>query len=186
MKEDGGPAPKRRTADLLIGRHSIPGATYFITWCEAARTPRLTLPHITANLKAAMEQASAKGDFSPIAATVMPDHVHLLGVLGARLSLSRVLGKLKTSASGALVLAQLRWQENFYDHRLRQADELEPFARYIFLNPYRAGLLPLDETWPHWWRWGDTRFQFEEFVARDGRVPAAWLGESAPDGAADR
>ena len=48
----------------------------------------------------------------------------------------------------------LEWQENYYDHRRRRENECEPFARYIFLNPYRAGLISLYARWPSWWRWG--------------------------------
>ncbi|MEO6245378.1 MAG: transposase [Opitutaceae bacterium] len=185
MTTIAGAPPNRRTADLLLGRQSVPGASYFITWCEAARIPRLTQPEITSSLWATLEHSAAQSDFSPIAATIMPDHIHILGILGARLSLPRLIGKWKRQTGEVLGAKKLRWQENFYEHRLRRPEELEPFARYIFLNPHRARLLRLDESWPHWRRGTDTRFQFEEFVARDGRVPAAWLGEPDPPGASD-
>ena len=177
--------PTRRTADLLLGRQSVPGAIYFLTLCEATRTPRLTQPAIASAVRVALDQFHVRGDFSLIGAVVMPDHVHLLATLGPRLSLPRAIGKLKAMTRDALDEGGLHWQENFYDHRLRRADECEPFARYIYLNPYRASLIRLDETWPHWWRWGDTRFQFEEFVARDGKVPGPWLDEPTPPGSAD-
>lgn len=177
--------PARRTADLLLGRRSVPGSTYFLTLCEASRKPSLTQPVIVSSVKAALDQGHERGDLPLIAAIVMPDHAHLLATLGLRLSLPRAIGKFKATTRNALSAAGLQWQENFYDHRLRHAEEVEPFARYMFLNPYRAGLLRLDETWSSWWRWGDLRFQFEDFVSRGRTVPGPWLGESAPLGSSD-
>ena len=127
-------SPSRRTADLLIGRRSVPGAVYFLTLCEAKRFPRLTTPAIALSLREALSELHRCGDFSLVAATVMPDHVHLLGRLGPRLSLSRTVGKLKTITKPFLVETGARWQENFYDHRLRDETTLEPFARYIHLE----------------------------------------------------
>jgi REP element-mobilizing transposase RayT len=185
MEMNSSPRPTRRTSDLRIGRQSLPGATYFLTLCEARRQLGFTDPPLVSDLKEALEALHLVNDFSLIAASVMPDHLHLLGVLGARLSLSRAIGKLKAQTRAHLRARGLQWQENFYEHRLRGDDELEPFARYIFLNPYRAALLPLNATWPHWLRRGDIRFQFEEIVDRAHAVPAAWLGEPDPAGASD-
>jgi REP element-mobilizing transposase RayT len=177
--------PVRRTGDLRLGRVSIPGATYFLTLCELKRRPNLSSPSLAPELKAALDQTHASGDFTLIAATVMPDHVHLLGKLGRRLSLSRTVGKFKHMTRAALAHCSLAWQENFYDHRLRTTQEVEPFVRYVFLNPYRAGLIGLRETWPWWWRWGEVRFEFEEMVRQHDGVPAEWMAEKPPDGTED-
>lgn len=177
--------PGRRTADLLIGRVSVPGAVYFLTLCEAKRLPRLTTPAVAAAMREALNQLQQCGDFLLVAATVMPDHVHLLGRLGPRLSLSRVVGKLKSVTRRPLSDAGACWQENYYDHRLRDENKLEPFARYIFMNPYRAKLTERDKSWPFWMHWGDTRFQFEEAINSAGIVPAPWLEETPPEGTSD-
>lgn len=165
--------PIRRTSDLLIGRQSIPGARYFLTICEAKRRPSFLAPPVTIAFKHALDRLHASGDFSLTAATVMPEHVHLLGVLGRPLSLSRLMGKLKASTHRVLRPLGLAWQENYYDHRLRHEDDLEPFARYIFLNPYRAALSPITSPWPQWWRWGELPFEFQAMVAQTGTVPRA-------------
>ncbi|MCX6956647.1 MAG: transposase [Verrucomicrobia bacterium] len=184
---DPRPRPlKRRTTDLLIGRTSVPESVYFITLCEARRRPGLDHAQIAAPIKATLDELACSGDFALIAATLMPDHLHLLGTLGHRLALSRVIGKLKSLTRTPLAEMDRRWQENYYDHRLREATFCEIFARYLFLNPYRTGLLPLTECWPHWWRWGDVRFEFEALIEGNGhRVPAPWIGEPDPEGAAD-
>ena len=179
------PHPTRRTSDLLIGRQPIPGARYFLTLCEVRGRPGLVDPNVAQELKHSLDRIHTSGDFSLVAATVMPDHVHLLGILGQRLSLSRVVGKFKVDTHRSFRSHALAWQENYYDHRLRHEHEFEPFARYEFLNPYRAGLIPLNDQWPSWWRWGDLRFEFEAMVAQSDGLPRSWLGESDPEGAVD-
>ncbi len=115
----------------------------------------------------------------------MPNHIHVLGTLGERLALNRMVAKLKAGTRTVLGSRGLAWQENYVEHRLRNDTDLEPFARYIFLNPYRGNLLRLAGRWPHWWRWGELRFEFEAMVAQAGSVPPAWLGESDPLGVSD-
>jgi hypothetical protein len=54
---------------------------------------------------------------------------------------------------------RLKWQENYYDHHLRPREKLLPIFLYVFLNPYRAGLLRSNEKWPWYecseddWAW---------------------------------
>ena len=149
------------------------------------RRPGLHSPPVATAIRKSLDTLHVAGDFRLIAATVMPDHIHVLGTLGHRLALKSVIAKFKTLARSTLAAEHLVFQPNFYDHRLRHDDPKEAFARYIFLNPYRARLIPFDATWPHWWRWGDLRFDFESIFAQTGRIPAPWLDEPGPAGAAD-
>ena len=177
--------PVRHTEDLRIGRRSIPGARYFLTLCEVKRRPGFTVPRIAEALRAAVEECHASGDFTLRAATVMPDHIHLLGTLGSRLSLHRVVGKFKARTRDTLRQRALEWQDNFYDHRLDPDDDAEPYALYLFLNPYRAGLLNSDQPWTHRWRWGEVRFRFETMLTEGGGAQPEWLDRPAPEGARD-
>ena len=43
----------------------------------------------------------------------------------------------------------IRWQKNFFDHRLRSDESWDEKAAYIRNNPVRAGLLPEGQTWPY-------------------------------------
>lgn len=61
----------------------------------------------------------------------MPDHIHLLFSLGSRLSLSQVIQKFKSKTKQALNSHDLKWQANFFEHRLRPDVEMEQFALYI-------------------------------------------------------
>lgn len=89
----------------------------------------------------------------------MPDHVHVLLLLGARLSLSKAVQRLKAKTSARLRLASIGWERGFYDRQLRPDDDRLAIFLYIYLNPYRAGLLPDAAQWPHYycraeeWKW---------------------------------
>jgi REP element-mobilizing transposase RayT len=43
-----------------------------------------------------------------------------------------------------------RWQEGFHDHALRREEDLRDIARYIVLNPVRAGLVRNIREYPLW------------------------------------
>jgi REP element-mobilizing transposase RayT len=105
----------------------------------------------------------------------MPDHLHVLATLSGRLSVGQVIGKFKVLAKPALALADIRWQENFHEHRLRPEDVPGNYARYIFLNPYREKLISRCEDWPFWSKAGDVDFDFIHQLDAGGRPPEEWL-----------
>jgi hypothetical protein len=53
----------------------------------------------------------------------------------------------------------LRWQRGYFDHRLRPDEDRLPVFLYLYLNPYRAGLLATSDLWsgyycrPDDWAW---------------------------------
>ncbi len=116
-------------------------------------------------------------------ATVMPDHVHSVFTLGNVLTLSQTQGKFKALTRYRLEEVGLVWQDNFYDHRIRHNALLEPFARYVYLNPYRKRLIALDESWPGWVLNRHYRPEFMEHLNEGIFPPAAWvnLPESVED-----
>ena len=166
------PWPVRRTEDLRRGRTSSPSARYFVTCCAIRPCRTLTEPPLAAVILDFLQSLSTAGDIALLAATVMPDHLHVLLTLGGRLRLSRVIGKFKTQTRPAMLAHDAAWQANFFEHRLRPDEDAEPYARYVFMNPYRAGLLPRTEPWP-WWR-AEADFEFLRLLP-EGHPPAAWM-----------
>ncbi|MBI4624983.1 MAG: transposase [Verrucomicrobia bacterium] len=79
---------------------------------------------------------------------VMPNHLHALFTLGAKASLSECLRLFKGRLSPALRKHQLSWQDGYHDHRMRPDEDRLPVFMYIFLNPYRGGLIAAAEKWP--------------------------------------
>ncbi len=87
---------------------------------------------------------------------IMPNHVHL--AITPRVSVPRILNTLKTaSAKRANLLlgrtGQRFWQEESYDHLVRNVEEFGKIARYIENNPVRAGLAasPEEYRWSSAW-----------------------------------
>lgn len=112
-----------------------------------------------------------------VAATAMPDHVHMLFVLGERLQVGQVIGKIKTLARKQ-TNADWRWQDESFEHQLRLNDSLEDYGFYIFMNPYHAGLCRLSERWPGWICPRPESFLFLAHLEDNQAVPEEWLERS--------
>ena len=79
---------------------------------------------------------------------LMPDHLH------AFMSFPRD-GNLRSSISQwkryVARQAGVRWQRDFFDHRLRNDENYVEKAHYIRMNPVRKGLCGDWKDWPHVW-----------------------------------
>lgn len=88
-----------------------------------------------------------------LAFVVMPDHLHWLFEL-EHSSLDRVVGGVKARAAAevhAQGLASMPlWQRGFHDHALRKDEDVAATARYVVLNPVRAGLVRRVGDYPLW------------------------------------
>ena len=95
--------------------------------------------------------------------TVMPDHVHVLlcpvRTEGGWVALPRIVGGLKGwmahQINRMLGRRGTLWQDETFDHVVRGPKEFGQIARYIWMNPFRAGLVDNPAHWP-WW--GNGRF----------------------------
>jgi len=167
--------PNRRGHEALR-RHrvSTPGANYFLTLCCEPRTPVLTATGIVDDLRTEISAIEVACYWTVRGAVIMPDHLHLLVGLGEALPLGRVVARLKTKTRPALIARSVTWQDNYFEHRLRPEDSCADVLRYLHLNPYRAGLLPAGEIYPHFWLGEEERGWFTALLD-DGRPLATWL-----------
>ena len=159
---------------MHIGRLSAVGAVYFVTFVTAARAPWLGVPVAANAMCEALRNWHLEGDGSVLAATVMPDHVHVLLILGSRLEVGRCVSRWKTVGRRAAGYAG-GWQRDFWEHRVRDNERFEDYGLYMFLNPYRAGLAGSGEPWPWWWAPDPARFQFIGLLDPTGGPPAEWI-----------
>ena len=172
-------ARARRTSRLSYGRVSLPDARYFLTLCAVRPSRALTEPEVAHAIADTLLAMQAEGDWLGACSTVMPDHLHLLGRLGARLSLGQIVGKLKALTKSLLTAHKTGWQANFFEHRLRPDEPWDCYAFYVFLNPYRTSLIDAHQAWPWWWRSSDVSFDFESMLRPDGTPPDEWVGWDA-------
>ncbi len=93
--------------------------------------------------------------------TIMPDHVHVilkpLQRDGRVEPLGRIMQSIKgwTARQSNMLIGRrgAMWQDESYDHIIRDQDDYEEKARYIWRNPVTAGLVEDPEKWP-WWGHG--------------------------------
>jgi len=88
-----------------------------------------------------------EGKVETLGYVVMPDHLHWLMVLQEG-ELSEVVRLLKGRAAHAIGKAV--WQANYYDHAVREDEDIRKLARYIIANPLRAGLVERIEDYSLW------------------------------------
>jgi putative transposase len=86
-----------------------------------------------------------------LAFVVMPNHVHLL--LKANVPLQKITQSLKgfTAFQAHKVLGRRGepfWQDESFDHWVRNPVELNKILHYIENNPVTAGLVPHPQDWP--------------------------------------
>ena len=104
----------------------------------------------------------------------MPDLLHLLMTSLGRLKIGQVVARIKVKTRSSTTAIGLRWQCNYYEHRLRPGEAIEEVVRYIFLNPYRAGLIPQNANYPHFWL-GENETEWFQPTLNDDRPFSEWL-----------
>jgi REP element-mobilizing transposase RayT len=166
--------PRRQTERLHFGRVSAKGAVYFVTFVTANRTPWLATAAPATAVLGAIRAWHEEGDGAVLAATVMPNHVHVLCVLGDRLDVGRCVSRWKTVGRRESGYAG-EWQRDFWERRVRDDESSEDYALYILLNPYRAGLAKRGEAWPWWWAPTPERFMFSTMLGPRGEPPEEWI-----------
>ncbi len=90
---------------------------------------------------------------------LMPDHLH--GII----AFPREPGIKTTINEWKKYLARehgVKWQRDFFDHRLRDHHQLEEKTSYVLMNPVRWGLCERAEDWPWVYR------------PKDSRLPPSW------------
>jgi len=168
-------AKEGQLSALRKGRVSIAGARYFVTVVTSDRQHGLNRYELWSKFL----ELAARDAADVWAAVFLPDHLHVFFVLPEDDTVGRVMRSLKGPLTPLMRDAGLRWQKNFFEHRLRSNEMSEPYMRYMFCNPYRAGYLNCDKKWPFW---AITSPQAKWFVEKfPKQLPEAeWLSESAP------
>jgi putative transposase len=134
--------------NLRKGRCSEPGRIYHVTSTTRDREPVFDDFLMARRLINLLFEQQGYGHADTLAFVVMPDHLHWLLQLQGGRSLSEVVGSVKSLSSRAE--GRPIWQSGFHDHALRVDEDVRDAARYIVLNPVRAGLVERVTDYPHW------------------------------------
>ena len=131
-----------------MSRCTEPSPLFFVTFNADRRYYEATgdsapLAKAAKTIVETAKMRHAKGDWRIGILTVMPDYVHLIARNGA-MPIKRVVTALKRYSAR---ICGIRWQRDFFDHRIRDADDLRNKADYIRMNPVAKGLCAKAEDW---------------------------------------
>ena len=122
--------------------------TYFITInCQERGRNQLALPHVAEALFDTVRHRQANFLWWPYLFLLMPDHLHaLLSFPPSNKPIKLIVSKWKEWTAKQL---GLKWQDDFFEHRMRREESRREKADYILANPVRAGLVARGDEWPY-------------------------------------
>ena len=164
-------------------RSDTTGGTYFFTVNLAERNADTLVRHV-GDLREVIKKVKATHPFSVVAMVVLPEHLHAIwrlppGDAGypTRWSLlkagfSRRLDKPERLRPSRLAKRERGiWQRRYWEHQIRDAQDLERHVAYIHFNPVKHGWVKRPVAGPH--------STPQAYIAR-GMAAPDW-GECAPD-----
>lgn len=163
---------------VFYRRSQIANAPYFLTLTLRDRRSSLLVNHIAA-LRTAFRETQRQRPFNTLAVVVLPEHLHWLCTLpesdadfSTRVRLIKRSFTLRLLDSGVALQRDARgeyqlWQRRFWEHTIRDDDDLQRHVDYIHFNPVKHGLVSAAKDWPH--------SSFHRFV-RQGLLDEDWGG----------
>ncbi|KJZ37759.1 REP-associated tyrosine transposase [Pseudomonas fluorescens] len=138
---------------LRKARFSESGRIYLLTAVAHQREPVFAdwrLGRLVVDQLRCADETSA---VTSLAWVVMPDHLHWLLELHNG-TLAELMCRIKSRSSRSINLmrgdGRRLWQRGYYDRALRRDEDLKDAARYIVMNPLRAGLVKRVGDYPLW------------------------------------
>ena len=167
-------------------RAIIAGGTFFFTVVAYRRQPILCDEAIRVALREAVLSVRRAKPFTIDAWVLLPDHLHCVWTLppddddfSGRWSLiksavSRAVGDQYRrsewlNASKLKHRAATIWQRRFWEHCIRDENDLQRHIDYLHFNPVKHGLVTSVADWPH--------STFHRFVEK-GKYQMNWAGSA--------
>jgi putative transposase len=171
-------------------RNYVPGGTYFFTVVTHLRRPMLTDELARTCLRHAVDKVRHDWPFEIVAIVLLPDHLHTIWSLPAgdanyslrirrikedftREFLARGGTELPQSASRAAHAQRGVWQRRFWEHTVRDEEDLKRCVDYIHWNPKKHDLVASVRDW----KWST----FHRFV-KAGEYGLDWGGTDPTPG----
>ena len=163
----------------IYRRTKIAGGTFFFTVTLADRSSDLLVVEVD-RLRRVYKDIGERRPFRTIAICILPDHLHAIWTLpdgdvdfSTRWNLiksgfSRGLSAKARSKSKAARREKGIWQRRFWEHAIRDDNDLTRHVDYIHFNPVKHGLVTRVRDWPH--------SSFQRYAAR-GDLPDDWGGD---------
>ena len=143
-------------------RSKTPGATWFFTVNLLQRQGNDLLVRHIDRLRQCVAEEKARRPFQILAWVVLPEHMHWLWRLPADdADFSTRRRRIKTAFSKGLPATEYRspvrlakgergiWQRRFWEHQIRDQEDLARHMDYIHFNPVKHGWCAAPANWPH-------------------------------------
>jgi len=170
-------------------RSYIEGGTYFFTVVTYNRLPILTTDVARVLLRSAWLDVRKRFHFTTIAVCLLPDHLHCIWSLPDGYANDSVRWKEVKRLFTKGYLAQVGpggtrnetrmkrneaaiWQRRFWEHTVRDQEDLNRHMDYVHYNPVKHGLVERVVDWP----WSS----FHRYV-KVGYYEADWGGTVGPE-----
>jgi len=149
-----GKITKSHGCSLRLGRISERERPYLVTTVTHNRDDRFNDLYCARAVISQIRDQDSAGRCETLAWVLMPDHLHWLFVLKCD-DLSSLIGRFKQASSAEVnrlsgSVGQTVWQRGFHDRAVRRGEDIKAMARYIVVNPLRAGLVDNIGEYPHW------------------------------------
>jgi putative transposase len=139
----------------------VAGGTYFFTVVAHDRGDDLLVRHVE-GLRRAIATVRRTRPFEISAAVVLPDHLHMIWRLppgdadfstrwaGIKACFSReVPVDPRAGHQRRGKRERCLWQRRYWEHLIRDEDDLGRHIDYVHYNPVKHGLAPSPAAWPH-------------------------------------
>ncbi|MRS13517.1 transposase [Enterobacteriaceae bacterium RIT691] len=157
-------------------RYYINGGTWFFTVNLKDRHADLLTRHIS-SLREAVQTVKQAKPFVIDAWVVLPEHMHCIWTLPENdADYSGRWRDIKKRFTRALKGNGI-WQPRFWEHAIRNENDLRRHMDYVYLNPLKHGWVQRVQDWPY--------SSFHRDV-RKGIYPVDWAGDVAEFSAGER
>jgi putative transposase len=141
-------------------RNLLKGGTYFFTLALQNRKTKYLIDHID-SLRIAMKKTRQKMPYTTIAIVILPEHLHAIWELPENdKNYPTRLRLMKSYFTQSLIKNDVAlknnnrgryniWQERYWEHTIRDEDDLEAHVNYIHYNPVKHGLVQRTADWPY-------------------------------------
>lgn len=140
-----------------------PGATGFFTVAAARRCALLTNPRVISVFGTAMCEVRLTLPFSMPAWVILPDHLYVIwtlpegdtdyprrwSIIKRRISQLADMPPMARSCSMVARRESGLWQRRYWEHLIRDSDDLHRHVDYIHFNPVRHGHVDAPAAWPY-------------------------------------
>ena len=159
------------------------GGMFFFTLVTHRRRHLFSKSKARELLREAIEEEKSQHPFDLVAIVLLPDHLHCIWELPEHdADFSKRWGRIKSSFSKRWIniggkegeISQARnkhrergiWQKRFWEHRIRDEEDLMRHVNYIHFNPVKHGLVRCPHDWPY--------SSFDQWV-KEGYYRHDWL-----------